>query len=145
MDVGLVCDACSAFSPMGAFECVRCGLPVSLDPPRAGADEPDDAPDDAHDAHDHRGVADVEAVACPTCGVMVTYGHRFCFNCGGKMPSLSAVSAAQPGPNEFHEDTKVSRNIAKPGQRPTLFFSSMQQARAKLTLIRGDGLDGVSF
>jgi pSer/pThr/pTyr-binding forkhead associated (FHA) protein len=143
MDVGLVCDACSAFSPMGAFECVRCGLPVSLDPPRTKTGDRASAADGAG-MHEPRGVADVEAVACPTCGVMVTFGHRFCFNCGGKMPSLSAVSAAQQ-PNEFHEDTKVSRNISKPGQRPTLFFSSMQQARAKLTLIRGDGLDGISF
>lgn len=141
MDVGLVCDACSAFSPMGAFECVRCGLPVSLDPPRPGT-EPAAAPGDAHP----HGVADVEAVPCPTCGVMVTFGHRFCFNCGGKMPSPSTAHAAQSASaNEFHEETKVSRNIAKP-QRSTLFFSSMQQqARAKLTLIRGDGLDGVSF
>ena len=143
MDVGLVCDACSAFSPMGAFECVRCGLPVSLDPPRAGT-EPSTHPDP--ESHPH-GVADVEAVPCPTCGVMVTFGHRFCFNCGGKMPSASTAHQAQSGggANEFHEETKVSRNIAKPGQRPTLFFSTMQQARAKLTLIRGDGLDGVSF
>jgi pSer/pThr/pTyr-binding forkhead associated (FHA) protein len=135
MDVGLVCDACSAFSPMGAFECVRCGQPVSLDPPR---DEP----------HEQHGIADVEAVPCPTCGVMVVFGHRFCHNCGGKMPSPSALHAAVGGggnPDSFHEETKVRGNVAKAGQRPTLFFSSMQQSRAKLTLIRGDGLDGVSF
>ena len=29
--------------------------------------------------------------------------------------------------------------------RRTQFFGAMQAARAKLTLIRGDGLDGVSF
>jgi pSer/pThr/pTyr-binding forkhead associated (FHA) protein len=137
MDVGLVCDACSAFSPMGAAECVRCGLPVSLDPQHGRAST------DSEEPHDPRGVADVEAVPCPTCNVLVTFGHRFCFNCGGKMPP----PVGQSGPVESFsgEETKVSRNLPKPGARPTLFFSSMQQSRAKLTLIRGDGLDGVSF
>src|SRR5690242_11934724 len=108
MDVGLVCDACSAFSPMGAFECVRCGLPVSLDPPRTKTG--DRAAAIATDV----AVAAQEPVPCPTCGVLVVFGHRFCHNCGGKMPSLSAVAPAQQPPNEFHEDTKVSRNISKP-------------------------------
>jgi hypothetical protein len=43
------------------------------------------------------------------------------------------------------EETKVrTAPLAKPN-RSTMFFGAMQAARAKLTLIRGDGLDGVSF
>jgi pSer/pThr/pTyr-binding forkhead associated (FHA) protein len=158
MDVGLVCDACSAFSPMGAFECVRCGLPVALEnhrsktsPERASStDEGDEPYSDGEPVY----LDEVEGsrpishgangpVPCPTCGVLVQYGHRFCFNCGGKMPAL-----AHGGPPErdvFSEETKVSRNLPKGTQRPTMYFSTVQQARAKLTLIRGDGLDGTSF
>ena len=32
MDVGLVCDACSALTPIGVPQCARCGEPVALDP-----------------------------------------------------------------------------------------------------------------
>ena len=32
MDVGLVCDACSALTPIGVPQCARCGQPVALDP-----------------------------------------------------------------------------------------------------------------
>jgi pSer/pThr/pTyr-binding forkhead associated (FHA) protein len=152
MDVGLVCDACSAFSPMGAADCVRCGEPVSLDPPRGRSKprlDPDEVARAVHGDVEDAAVASVGGNQCPTCGVMVTLGHRFCFNCGGKMPSAGVPAAAQSGAhavNEFGDiETKVSRNLPKPGQRPTLFFGAMQAARAKLTLIRGDGLDGVSF
>jgi pSer/pThr/pTyr-binding forkhead associated (FHA) protein len=59
---------------------------------------------------------------------------------------MPMVATAHPADAFKPEETKVSRNLPKqPGGRSTLFFSTMQQARAKLTLIRGDGLDGVSF
>jgi len=32
MDVGLVCDACSALTPIGVPQCTRCGAAVALDP-----------------------------------------------------------------------------------------------------------------
>ena len=32
MDVGLVCDACSALTPIGVPQCARCGAAVALDP-----------------------------------------------------------------------------------------------------------------
>jgi pSer/pThr/pTyr-binding forkhead associated (FHA) protein len=142
MDVGLVCDACSAFSPMGAADCVRCGEPVSLDP-RTRSKSRIDPASSVRDAE----VASVGGNQCPTCDVMVTLGHRFCFNCGGKMPTMpGTASSGVHAIQEFGDvDTKVNRNLPKPGQRPTLFFGAMQAARAKLTLIRGDGLDGVSF
>jgi pSer/pThr/pTyr-binding forkhead associated (FHA) protein len=139
MDVGLVCDSCSAFSPMGAFECVRCGTPISLDP-RSRTNNPVVENDEGDDGFERRSVGDV-GTPCPTCGALVTMGHRFCFNCGTRMPEL-----------EFSQEqaTKV-RGPLDPGpaalkkERNTLFFGAMQAARAKLTLIRGDGLDGVSF
>jgi len=139
MDVGLVCDACSAFSPMGAFECVRCGQPVSLDPQHHQRGKTDPEIMAEPEPESARGGAG--AVPCPTCGILVTFGHRFCFNCGGKMPP---AGTSHPAVETFSEETKVSHNLPKPA-RPTLFFSSVQESRAKLTLIRGDGADGMSF
>jgi len=92
---------------------------------------------------------------------MVTSGQRFCPNCGSRVviavsfevetrvgPRSSAMHAAVP-PSEAR-DTRDTRDRkdpkdTKPG-RSTLFFGGVvQSARAKLTLIRGDGDDGVSF
>lgn len=102
---------------------------------------------------------DAGPTACTKCGTMVEAGQRFCPSCGarvviamsfdvetrvGPRPSmLHAAIAAQPELREHH-DPKAKRE-SKPG-RSTLFFGGAHQAaRAKLTLIRGDGDDGVSF
>lgn len=87
---------------------------------------------------------------------MVRPGQRFCPNCGsrivipmnfevetrvGPRPAVVPVAAVI---KDDARDRKDPRD-AKPG-RSTLFFGgAMQAARAKLTLIRGDGEDGVSF
>ena len=45
MDVGLVCDACSALTPIGVPQCARCGQPVALDPrPRRRSAQPPNEP-----------------------------------------------------------------------------------------------------
>jgi pSer/pThr/pTyr-binding forkhead associated (FHA) protein len=65
---------------------------------------------------------------CPSCGADVAAGHRFCGACGKPMP---ADAAAPPG--------------KKPGPK-TMFFGAMQApGRAKLILIKGEGMDGVSY
>src|SRR5204862_3124903 len=57
--------------------------------------------------------------------------------CGTRMPVQDFDVETRVGP--------TAHNAQKPG-RSTLFFGgAMQAARAKLTLIRGDGEDGVSF
>jgi FHA domain/Double zinc ribbon len=162
MDVGLVCDSCSAFSPMGAQRCLRCGESLALDkqtskgvppsrtpgppsaerpavkPPRAGAAPPSLAK---------------AQVACPSCATLVPVGHKFCFNCGEPVPDLglSGPIKTTAGAGEtFDEPTSVkaspkpTSSKSKP-HRSTMFFGATQAAHAKLTLIRGDGLDGVSF
>jgi pSer/pThr/pTyr-binding forkhead associated (FHA) protein len=65
---------------------------------------------------------------CPKCGAALAPDHAFCGGCG--RPTGPASVPAMPG-----EEAK----------RQTLFFGAMQAARAKLVLIRGDGLDGVSY
>ena len=69
---------------------------------------------------------------------------RFCPNCGHRVVA----------PITFEGETRVgprpsSTQLDAPPKRPTrstmMFGGVMQTARAKLTLIRGDGEDGVSF
>ncbi len=145
MDVGLVCDACSALTPIGVPQCTRCGASVALDPrPRVQTGRPAAATND-------------EPSTCGKCGTVVGPRQRFCPHCGNRIvvpvsfevetrvgPRPSAVHAAvttQPNDGRVRHDGRDS----KPG-RSTLFFGgAMQAARAKLTLIRGDGDDGVSF
>jgi pSer/pThr/pTyr-binding forkhead associated (FHA) protein/DNA-directed RNA polymerase subunit RPC12/RpoP len=138
MDVGLVCDACSALTPIGVPLCKRCGAEVALDPrPRLksiGLSAP---------------ISDV-GTTCTKCGSDIAPNNRFCPNCGSRVvapPSFEGVqtrvgprpSAGEPAPSDAAEPKQ------KPG-RSTLFFGgAVQSARAKQTLIRGDGEDGVSF
>ncbi|HTJ40846.1 MAG TPA: FHA domain-containing protein [Kofleriaceae bacterium] len=171
MDVGLVCDSCSAFSPMGAQRCLRCGESLSLDrgtskgvpPTRApgGSDERATAksapfmPPPRHEAAAPN--LQKANIACPTCGTLLPVGHKFCFNCGARMPDLGIgtqpISSGEPelGPGESFDDPTSIKASPKPTSqkskphRSTMFFGAAQVSRAKLTLIRGDGLDGVSF
>ncbi|MCX5741086.1 MAG: FHA domain-containing protein [Proteobacteria bacterium] len=129
MDVGLVCDACSALTPIGVPQCTRCGSAVALDPRAAKKSQPPPAA--------NRAPATMQSTAapCPKCGDLVTGGLKFCPSCGQRI----VVE------HMFDVETKVGP-VAKAGHRPTMMFGGvMQQARAKLTLIRGDGEDSVSF
>ena len=131
MDVGLVCDACSALTPIGVPQCARCGEPVALDPrPRRASQQPPARP-----------AAAPGGPACTKCGTTIPPNFRFCPQCGQRVPP------ARDGAS-FEVDTRVGPRPpaieAKP--RATMMFGGpMQAARAKLTLIRGDGEDGVSF
>lgn len=151
MDVGLVCDACSALTPIGVPQCTRCGAAVALDPrPRATSKPPPVA-----------GMTD-----CGKCGMRVSKTTKFCPNCGNRIvikddfevetkvgpPRLSgsqptqAPSAQPPLHGNAPRAGSESRPVPSGPGRSTLFFGgAMQAARAKLTLIRGDGEDGVSF
>jgi pSer/pThr/pTyr-binding forkhead associated (FHA) protein len=64
---------------------------------------------------------------CPSCSAPVASDHRFCGNCG-KPIDLPIAAAARPLASK------------------TMFFGAMQApGRAKLILIRGEGMDGVSY
>ena len=134
MDVGLVCDACSALTPIGVPQCARCGEPVALDPrpKRASKQPPNNGATPAVVAG---------GTKCGKCGTAVPPNFKFCPSCGTRQ---------MPAQSDFDVETRVGPrtvdpNAQKPG-RSTLFFGgAMQAARAKLTLIRGDGEDGVSF
>jgi len=115
MDVGLVCDACDGFSEMGAQACSKCGAALSL----GGGSQETPAP------------AELTGVPCSACGTLIAAGHGFCGGCGAPV-SARATGGQAAAANE-------------PRKAQTMFFGAMQQARAKLVLIKGDGLDGVSF
>ncbi|HEY1817177.1 MAG TPA: FHA domain-containing protein [Kofleriaceae bacterium] len=145
MDVGLVCDACSALTPIGVPQCARCGQPVALDPrPRRRSNQPPNQPQ-AQNGFEQRTTPGTVGVTCTKCSTSIPPNLKFCPSCGTKAP------AAAPPPQDFEGiQTRVGPRQApaaaqKPG-RSTLFFGgALQAARAKLTLIRGDGEDGVSF
>lgn len=131
MDVGLVCDACSALTPIGVPQCVLCGSDVALDPRSRGGSKPPPSKTVTHAAN----------LPCPKCGFMVAGGLKFCPSCGERMKPKSI--------DPFDVETRVGptggKDTSKPGRSTMMFNSQMQGARAKLTLIRGDGEDGVSF
>jgi len=136
MDVGLVCDNCHAFNPMGASGCSRCGAAIALDPPRsrvqaAAAPAVMPAPSTGH--------------PCPACSVVVAPGHRFCHNCGAKMPDGDGAFAASLEETQFRASPLAAGGDDSGKSRSTAYFGAMQVTRARLTLIRGDGLDGVTF
>jgi pSer/pThr/pTyr-binding forkhead associated (FHA) protein len=64
---------------------------------------------------------------CPSCGIEVPSDNRFCGNCGSNMDGAAAAPAAAP--------------VVK-----TMFFGANQvPGRAKLTVIKGEGVDGVTY
>src|SRR5262245_16920252 len=91
MDVGLVCDACSALTPIGVPQCTRCGAAVALDPrPRAKSKPPP-----------------VDGQNCGKCGVHVANGTRFCPNCGARI-------VVAPPPSFEGIDTRVGPRPSAP-------------------------------
>lgn len=75
---------------------------------------------------------------CGKCGTTVPSNFKFCQICGTR------VVVAQ----DFNVETRVGPRQSEPPKvgRSTLYFGgAAQAARAKLTLIRGDGEDGISF
>ena len=143
MDVGLVCDACSALTPIGVPQCTRCGAAVALDPrPRPGAKSKPPP------------VAGM--VNCSKCSMRVSEKTKFCPNCGNRIvvpqtfdvetkvgPRASGSQPVQLAP-QLHAQ-HPGHQAQKMGRSTLSFGGTVQSARAKLTLIRGDGADGVSF
>jgi pSer/pThr/pTyr-binding forkhead associated (FHA) protein len=81
-------------------------------------------------------------VKCTKCGTNVPPNFKFCQICGTRVVVSHDFSVeTRVGPRQ---GTPIPGGDQKPG-RSTLFFGGQQAARAKLTLIRGDGEDGVSF
>jgi pSer/pThr/pTyr-binding forkhead associated (FHA) protein/predicted nucleic acid-binding Zn ribbon protein len=191
MDVGLVCDGCHTFNPMGARACARCGevlsleaqsVPISVAAGAAiGANAsafvgsvpsptaspfsttlPDDDSSEATDSgSDPRPSArqtsprmeiEMEADAaplrtCAMCGEAVEPGFKFCGSCGSVMQEETRPAVRMPAPAGGDGVGAIAVDLldgSGPAKR-TRLFGPMQAARARLVLIKGDGLDGVSY
>jgi pSer/pThr/pTyr-binding forkhead associated (FHA) protein len=136
MDVGLVCDSCSSFNPMGAKICARCGDALSLDEPP----KPDSFVDDTTRVGMETKLP--AQLPCPACGDPVVVGHKFCGHCGFRMPSGASLAPSDAGAPTIQP---AAQKPARSAKRKTQFFGAMQASRAKLVVIKGDGMDGVSF
>jgi len=146
MDVGLVCDACSALTPIGVPQCARCGQPVALDPRQKRASvQPPQVGQAGANGTASPAITQPLGSACAKCGSNIPPNFKFCPSCGNKV----SPTTASRGQQDFDVQTRVGPRTDPSAQKPgrsTLFFGgAMQAARAKLTLIRGDGEDGVSF
>lgn len=142
MDVGLVCDQCSAFNAMGVQTCVRCGSTVSLDGSEFDSKTSVGPGPLRQPAPEFRAPPEMP---CPVCGAGVIVGHKFCGECGSRITDPTGVPRHQPpagsGPSRSGQPGSIDKSIS----RRTLYFGAIQAAKAKLTVIRGDGLDGVSY
>lgn len=150
MDVGLVCDHCDAFNPMTSQQCAACGTALSLGsgkktaaPPapvaRPSAARASAAPAAVGPSPRPRVSAAPPPAApltCGSCGATIATGFRFCGKCGAPA-TAAAAPAAPPAP--------AATPPPRSSPARTMFFGAMQAARAKLVLIKGDGLDGISF
>jgi pSer/pThr/pTyr-binding forkhead associated (FHA) protein len=130
MTLGLVCDACDALSPLNATVCNLCGASLGVG---RGATGVHPAPPRAEAAAGAGG----QPRFCPFCAAEVAPNHRFCGNCGKPVSAVPAPQpAARPQPN-------APGTHLRPGK--TMFFGAMQAPSPKLILIKGEGMDGVTY
>jgi pSer/pThr/pTyr-binding forkhead associated (FHA) protein len=154
VEIGIVCARCDTYAVMGGATCSSCGNDLALfhppapkPAPRAGA-KVEPAPSSLFDdplrprlrpsnsnAVEARGAAVPQAGAlssedlmdqarnfvCRSCSTPVPMGHKFCGRCGAAVPP--EILAAR-----------------------TQFFGQLQApGKAKLILIRGEGVEGLSY
>ncbi len=145
MDLGLVCDGCGAFNELGIGSCGSCSARLSLDsheaPPPLEA-PPFEESTQAYSPSQEEFAADDEPTdsnakapapeSCATCGAMIASGNRFCGACGTPVGVPAPVAPRSSAPSSG-------------SGKKTLFFSSIQAAKAKLVLIKGEGHDGESY
>lgn len=134
LDVGIACGRCDAFNPMGAAHCGFCGHSVALLPAAR--------PIDPEASHSGEFVGGLSALArddlasfqvaeermdqaryyvCESCMTPVPSGHKFCGRCGSAVPEAIMHLRAD-------------------------FYGDMQDpSKARLILIRGEGMDGLSY
>ncbi len=132
MTMGLVCDACDALSPINATVCQLCGASLGV-----AKKASESAPKGTAEPF---GATSAPKV-CAFCGDAIAPGHRFCGNCG------KPVGAGGPGPAAPSPPRGRPGGPAggpKPGAK-TMFFGAMQAPSPKLILIKGEGMDGITY
>jgi pSer/pThr/pTyr-binding forkhead associated (FHA) protein len=153
LEVGIVCGRCETFSQMGEAQCTACGHDLSLfsaeqPSPRRLSSVPVPANEPLlvliekprSQSGEFRGFSGLAAdgrskppesqeeqmdqaryYVCESCMTPVPSGHKFCGRCGAPVPDTILHMAPS-------------------------FYSDMQDAaKARLILIRGEGMDGLSY
>ncbi len=150
-EIGIVCGHCDTYTPMGASYCPSCGQDLSLFPKEAAAarakpgltvpaapmeqhsipEQSDrrsgDPGEQARPGPSPEGLSEEELMdqakyyVCNSCMTPVPSGHKFCGRCGSPVP-----------------EEVLNMQVD--------FFSDMQNPdKARLILIRGEGMDGLSY
>jgi pSer/pThr/pTyr-binding forkhead associated (FHA) protein len=134
MTLGLVCDGCDALSPINATVCQLCGASLGV---AKSAKSSESVPKGGAEPFGGAPAAGPQPKVCAFCGAEIAPGHRFCGNCG--KPVINNAPAPQP--------QQPASGSGRPGKgaAKTLFFGAMQAPSPKLILIKGEGMDGVTY
>lgn len=124
--IGAVCGACRALGALEDRTCGRCGAELSFAADE-GLSDPgviargENSPNVVATLVEEKFMEPARHYVCRSCSSAVPAGHKFCGRCGGQVPA---------------EVRDIKTN----------FFGDMQNpAKAKLILIRGEGMDGLSI
>jgi pSer/pThr/pTyr-binding forkhead associated (FHA) protein/ribosomal protein L40E len=135
---GTVCGKCDWLNPLAATQCEDCGHELALlrvqqspDQPAGDAEQPaavtaaevdDSPPQAAQQGAEEEPMEQARHYICKSCYSPVPAGHKFCGKCGTPVPEESALAA----------DASYFGDMQTPG-------------KAKLILIKGEGMDGISY
>jgi pSer/pThr/pTyr-binding forkhead associated (FHA) protein len=141
LEIGIVCGRCDSFASFGTSTCASCANPLALGPASAAdGSSPSRGPitrevasqNGASSATRSTGKREkaksVEELmdqaknfVCRSCSTPVPMGHKFCGRCGAPVP-----------PEILNARTQFFGQLQAPG-------------KAKLILIRGEGVEGLSY
>ena len=145
MDVGLVCDSCSTFSLIGVPQCSRCGAALSLD--KLPGKEPGQTPDKGsgkEPGEDPRAARARGAYVDETMARVPDETAEDEPGTGTLVRGTPERAASTPHAPPIEHTIKPAPSKPRTPRR-TQLFGAMQEAHAKLVLIKGGGQAGVSF
>lgn len=136
VSAGIVCGNCDRLNPIDLQECNDCGSSLKLvqassisvradttgtgGPADAGTHIVDSPPTAAQQEAEGEPMEQARHMICPSCYSPIPGGHKFCGKCG--------TSVDNAGPTDAN------------------YFGDMQTpGKAKLILIKGEGMDGISY
>lgn len=120
---GIVCGNCDRLNPVDSRTCQACDNSLKLS--AADADSADDMPKEelqtvAEQGKEGEPMEQARHFVCSSCYSPVPIGHKFCGKCGTSL------------------ETNVEKNAG--------YFGDLQTpGKAKLILVKGEGVDGMSY
>lgn len=130
LSIGIVCGRCDSYADLGAPSCAACGFGLALEASAAKSETVVESqgrgraftPPKSSKAKSVEELMDqAKNFVCRSCSTAVPLGHKFCGRCGAAVPPEIL-------------------------QARTQFFGQLQvPGKAKLILIRGEGVEGLSY